>query len=117
MEPQSSIAGGLDRSQIMRDEEQGGSLREDVAHPIETPLLESSISDRENLIDKQDRRLQKSSHRKPKPHLHAARVELDLAIDRILQFRKFHNLLESLGYFFPAETKQRSVEIGVLPAR
>ena len=93
----------------MTDEEHGAAAACDVFHLAEALLLERGVPNRENFIDKENLRLKVGSHRKSETHEHAARVMLDLHVEKFLHFGECHDLVEfaiDLGFL---HTEQRAV--------
>ncbi len=81
----------------MRDKHECGAVFQYLAHAVQATLLECGVTDREHLIDQQDVGLEESGNGKPQPHLHACRVELHLAIDRLAQLGELDDGVEPLG--------------------
>ena len=65
-------------------------------HTVETALLELRVANREHFVDEQDRRFQEHGDREAEPHLHPARVELDLPVDRDVEFGELDDRVEAL---------------------
>ena len=83
-----------DGREVVRHEQQRGAALDHVAHPVEALLLERRVTDREHLVDDEDARLEERRDREAEPHLHAARVELHLPVDRVLDLGEGDDLVE-----------------------
>ena len=76
--PPARTPSGLDGGEVVRDEDERRALAEHVAHPLEAPLLERCVADREHLVDQQHVRLEVRRDGEAEAHLHPGRIELDL---------------------------------------
>ena len=84
------------------------------AHAVDAPLLESGVADGEHLVDEQHVGLEEGGDAEAEPHLHAARVELDLAVDGVLELGELDDLVEAGSHHPARQPEQRAVQVDVL---
>ena len=111
------LAGRLDRGQVMRDEDQRGSLLQDVAQALEATLLERGVADGQHLVHEQHVGLEERGDAEAEPHLHADRVELDLPVDRLMELRELDDVVEPALDLAARKSHQRPSEVDVLAPR
>jgi hypothetical protein len=80
---------------IVAHEQHGSPTGCDLFHPCEALLLEREVANREDLVHHQDLRLEMGRHREREPHVHPARVALDWRVDKTLNLRERHDLIDS----------------------
>ena len=85
-----------------------------LAHLVEALLLERRVAHREHFVDDEDARLEERRDRESDAHLHAARIELHLPLDRVLDLRELDDLVELLGHLLAGEPEERRVDEHVL---
>ena len=83
-----AVARRLDRGEVVRHEHERRALVQHVAHPVEAPLLERRVADREDLVDEEDVGIEERGDREAEAHLHAARIELHLPVDGVARARR-----------------------------
>src|SRR5207245_3930927 len=83
----------------------------------ETLPLELRITDRENLVDHQNLRLQVGGDRERQSHVHAAGKVFNGRVDELFNFGKGHDLVELPSDFASAHPENGAVEKDVLPPR
>ncbi len=100
----------------MRDEDDGGALFGDLAHPVQAALLEHRVADRQHLVHQQHVRLQVGRDGEAEAHLHARGVELHLPVDGAAEPGELHDVVEAAGHLAAAQAEQRAEQVDVLPA-
>jgi hypothetical protein len=95
-------------------EHQRRALGDDLAHALQALLLEAGVTHGQHLVDQQDVGLEEGGDGKPESHLHAARVELDLAVHRALDLREVDDAVEALGDLLTGKAQQGAVQVDVL---
>ena len=115
-QPDATVAGGLHRGQVVGDEDQRGALVEHGTHALQAALLEAGVAHGQDLVDEKDVGLQERGHGEAEPHLHAARVELELPVDGVVELRERDDLIEALADLATAQSQQGPVELDVLAA-
>ena len=114
VEPDGPLGDALDRGEVVRDEHEGGAGREHRPHAIDAALLEPGVADGEHLVDEQHVGLEEGRDAEAEPHLHAARVELDLAVDGVLELGELDDVVEAGGHHPARQPEQRAVQVDVL---
>ena len=94
-QPHAAAAHGLDGGEVVRHEHERGALAKQIAHALEAALLEEGVADGEGLVDEQDVGLEERGDAEAQPHLHAARVELHLPVDGVLEVGEVDDLVEA----------------------
>src|SRR4029453_13407268 len=59
---------------------------------------------------------EEGAHPKAEPHLHAARVELHLPVDRMLDLGEADDVVEATRHLTTLQAEQRAIEVDVLAA-
>ena len=114
VQPDSAWAGGLDGGEIVRHEDERRALSRttrirsrhrcwNAASPTARPRRRGG------------RRLEERGDREAEPHLHAARIELHLPVDRVLELRERDDVVEPAGDLARLQPDQRAVQEDVLP--
>jgi hypothetical protein len=63
--------------------------------------LEVRVPDRQHLVDEQDLAVEVGGDGEAQPHLHAARVVLDLTVDGVLDLGELDDRIEALRHLTP----------------
>src|SRR5581483_10055408 len=106
----------LNCGHVVRDEQNGPAAAADLAHLAQAFLLESEIADREDLIHNQNLGVEMRRHGECQPHIHAAGVMLYRSVEKLLDFRKRHNLIEAATDFRLAHAQDGAIQINILPS-
>ena len=103
-------------SAAVRDQQDGPPLLLELLDPADALALEALVTDGQDLVDHQDVGVHVHGDREAEPHVHARRVELDRAVDELLQLGEVHDGVEDLVHVALGHAQQRTVEVDVLPA-
>ena len=111
-----AVAQGLDGGQVVGHEQNGRSGLNELVHPRHASILEHRVADRERLVDDEDLRLEVRSDREAESQLHPRRVVLDLCVDRLLELRERHDVVEAATDLPARDAEDAPVEPDVLAA-
>ncbi len=102
---------------IVRHEQYGGSLPQQLGHMCMALLLKKNVTYGQGFINNEDIRIQAGLHGKGKTNKHAAGIRLDRLIEEIAYIREFAYLLKPLRYFGCREPQGRAVDEDILAPR
>jgi hypothetical protein len=98
----------------MGHEHDGAALALELLDALHALALEGLVTDRQHLVDQQDVRVDVDRHGERQAHGHAARVELHLRVDELLDAGEINDRIE-VGFGLPAgEPEDRRVQVDVL---
>ena len=100
----------------MTDEEDCASETRHVLHLAEALLLETRVTDCQDLIDNEDIGLEMRGHSEREPHVHAAGIALDRSVQETPDLSKLHDLIELALDLCSPHAQNRAVELNVLSA-
>ena len=84
--------------------------------PVDALALEALVAHRQDLVDHQDVGVDVDGHGEAQPHVHARRVELDRAVDELLELGEVDDGVEDPVDLPLGHAEQRAVQVDVLPA-
>jgi hypothetical protein len=102
--------------QAVAHEDDGAALPLEPPDAVEALALERLVPDGEDLVDQEDLRVDVHGDGEGQPHVHAARVELDLGVDELRDAGEVDDLVEVGVGLLAREPEDRGVEVDVLPA-
>ncbi len=117
IEQDGRIAEAVDRSAVVRNEDQRGAAAAQLAQSLEALLLKVDVPDRERLVDDHQVGVHVDRDRERKAHEHPARVRLDRLIDEVAQFSEGRDTLVALSDLRLAHTDDGSAKEDVLATR
>src|SRR5215213_1197557 len=103
-----------DRGEVVADEDDRAALARGGLHPAQALLLERQVTDREDLVDDQDLRLQVRRDREGEPQLHSARIALDGSVHEGAHIGELDDLLEATLDLLALHVEHRAVQEDVL---
>ena len=112
-----SVTQTSDSRQVVRHEDHRTSLSPHILHFAQTLALETCIAHGQNFVRQQNLRLHVRSDRERQTHIHSAGVAFDRSVNKLLDLRKRHDLVEfpfDLRFF---HSKNSAVKINVFPSR
>ena len=106
-----------DQRKVMghEDERLAGAL--EIREPLERPMGESFIADRQHLVDEKHVGVARRRDGEAQPHGHARRVRLDGRVEELLDARKAHDLIEARGDLLARQSQQQPRDLDVLAPR
>jgi len=82
LHPDGAPAQCLDRGDVVRHEHERATLAHQLGHPLDTPVVEAGVSDRDGFVDEQEVGLEVRRDREADPQLHPGGVLLHGLVDR-----------------------------------
>ena len=114
LEKDDPVAVEVQGAEVVTDEDDGAAMALVVGEDVEALLLESSVTDRKDLVHQQDVGVCLDGDGERQAHRHARREVLDLLVGELRELREIEDAVDAVGKFPAGQTQDGAAEEDVL---
>ena len=117
VEPERAAAALCDEPEVVGHEDERLARALELGELLERSVCEGFVPDGEHLVDEQHVRVAVRRDGESEPHGHAGGVRLDGSIEKLLDARKPHDIVEPSRDLLLRQPEQQARDLDVFPAR